>query len=98
MGSPVVFILKQDGTICFCIDYRKLQSVTVRDDYPLSRMDESIDALGSANGFKVMDGYSGYSQIKVDEEDEEKTTFTYHDGLHRYVRMPFVLKNIRATF
>jgi hypothetical protein len=82
----------------FCIYYRRLNTVTVRDSYPLARMDECIYSLGDARVFSTLDCNSGYRQIPVSPEDKEKTTFTSHEGLFRFLRLPFALKNTPATF
>ena len=97
-ASPVVIVAKKDGTFRFCVDYRKLNAVTLRDSYPLPRMDEYIDSLGEATVFTTLDCNSGYWQIEMDERDRDKTTFTSHAGLYRFMRMPFGLKNAPATF
>jgi hypothetical protein len=73
----------------FCIDYRMLNTVTVRDSYPLPRMDECIDSLGDASVFSTLDCNSGYWQITVSPDDKEKTTFTSHEDLFWFLRMPF---------
>jgi hypothetical protein len=70
----------------------------VRDSYPLPRMNECIDSLGDAPVFSTLDCNSGYWQIPVDPLDKEKTTFTSHEGLYQFRRMPFGLKNAPATF
>jgi hypothetical protein len=77
---------------------RKLNAITVRDSYPLPRMDECIDSLGDAKMFTTLDCNSGYWQITVRPEDREKTTFTFHEGLYRFLIMPFGLRNAPATF
>ena len=92
-ATPVVFVPKKDGTMRFCVDYRKLYAVTVRDSYPLPRMDECIDSLGDATVFTTLDCNSGYWQVEIAEEDRDKTTFASHCGLYRFLRMPFGLKN-----
>jgi hypothetical protein len=97
-ASPVVLAPKPDGSTRFCIDYRKLNAVTVRDSYPLPRMDECIDSLGDASVFSTLDCNSGYWQIPVDPMDMDKTTLTSHEGLNQFRRMPFGLKNSPATF
>ena len=97
-ASPVVLVPKKDGTLRFCVDYRKLNAATIRDSYPIPRMDECIDSLGEATVFTTLDCNSGYWQIPLAEEDKNKTTFTSHMGLFRYTRMPFGLKNAPATF
>jgi Reverse transcriptase (RNA-dependent DNA polymerase) len=75
-ASPIVLVAKPDGSTRFYVDYRKLNAITVRDSYPLPRMDECIDSLGGAKSFTTLDCNSGYWQIPVRPEDREKTTFT----------------------
>jgi len=96
--SPVVLVPKPDGTLRFCVDYRKLNAVTVRDTYPLPRMDECIDSLRDANIFTTLDCNSGYWQVPVSPGDRDKATFVCHSGLFRYRRMSFGLTNAPATF
>jgi transposase InsO family protein len=97
-ASPIVLVAKPDGSTRFCVDYRRLNAITVRDSYPLPRMDDCIDSLGDARVFSTLDCNSGYWQIPVRPEDREKTTFTSHDGLYWFLRMPFGLRNAPATF
>ena len=97
-ASPVVLVPKPDGSMRFCIDYRRLNALTVRDSYPLPRMEECIDSLGDATIFSTLDCNSGYWQIPVHPDDRAKTTFTSHEGLYRFLRMPFGLRNAPATF
>ena len=97
-ASPIVLVAKPDGSTRFCVDYRRLNAITVRDSYPLPRMDECIDSLGDAKIFTTLDCNSGYWQIPVRPEDREKTTFTSHEGLYWFLRMPFGLRNAPATF
>ena len=97
-ASPIVFVPKKDGELRFCIDYRKLNAMTVRDSYPIPRMDECIDSLGDATLFTTLDANSGYWQVEIDPADRDKTTFTSHFGLYRFLRMPFGLRNAPATF
>jgi hypothetical protein len=77
-ASPFVLLQKPDGSMRFCIDYRRLNALTVRDSYPLPRMDECIDSLGDARIFSTLDCNSGYWQIPVKPADRAKTTFTSH--------------------
>jgi hypothetical protein len=92
-ASPVVLVPKPDGSMLFCIDYRSFNTVTVRGSYPLPRMDKCIDSLGDARVFSTLDYNSGYWQIPVSPQGKEKTTFTSHEGLFQFLRMPFGLRN-----
>ena len=97
-ASPIVMVPKPDGSTRFCVDYRRLNAITVRDSYPLPRMDECIDSLGDARIFSTLDCNAGYWQIPVAKEDIPKTTFTSHEGIFWFLRMPFGLRNAPATF
>ena len=97
-ASPVVLVPKKDGKLRFCVDYRRLNAVTVKDSYPIPRMDECLDSLGEANVFTTLDCNSGYWQVPVASKDREKTAFVCHSGLFQYLRMPFGLTNAPATF
>ena len=97
-ASPVVLVGKKNGSLRFCVDYRRLNMKTVTDVYPLPRVADCIDLLGDARVFSTLDFNSGYWQIPVDHGDQDKTTFTTHCGTYRYKRIPFGLKNAPATF
>ena len=97
-ASPVVIVAKKDGSLRFCIDYRKLNDLTVKDSYPLPRIDECLDTLGHAKVFSTLDANSGYWQIPVANKDNPKTAFTCHAGCFQFCRMPFGLCNAPATF
>jgi Reverse transcriptase (RNA-dependent DNA polymerase) len=97
-SAPIVLIPKPDGSIRFCVDYRKLKDVSVNDSYALPRIDDCLDSLESARYFTTLDANSGYWQINVAPEDREKTAFTSHRGLLKFLRMPFGLKTAPATF
>ena len=97
-AAPVLFAPKKDGKLRFCIDYRKLNQASVKDSYPLPRMDECIDSLGTAKIFTTLDAYSGYWQVPIRQEDRPKTAFVCHAGTYQYKRMPFGLTNAPATF
>ncbi len=97
-SSPVVLVPKKDGTTRFCIDYRKLNSITKKDVYPLPRIDDIFDTLGGAKYFTSLDLASGYWQVSLDAESRVKFAFITHQGLHEFVRMPFGMCNAPATF
>jgi hypothetical protein len=97
-SSPVVIIKKKDGSPRFCVDYRMLNARTVKDVYPLPRIDDAVDRLAGARYFSTLDLISGYWQIEMDPQDAEKTAFTSPAGLFQFKRMPFGLCNAPATF
>jgi hypothetical protein len=81
-----------------CVDYRKLNLATRKDHFPLSFMDQMLERLAGKSFYCFFDGYSGYNQIVINPEDQEKTTFTCPFGTYAYRRMPFGLYNALATF
>ena len=97
-SSPVLMIRKPDGGIRFCIDYRKLNNITIKDSYPLPRIDDLLDVLGGAKYFSSMDIASEYWNVPMKEESIPKTAFTCKFGLYEWVVMPFGLTNAPAAF
>eukprot|EP00731_Ephydatia_muelleri_P004957 Em0002g1133a len=97
-ASPVVIATKKDGSLRFCVDYRKLNSITRKDAYPLPRIDDSLDALNGSKWFSTLDLICGYWQVEMDENDRQKTAFCTQEGLFEFKVMPFGLCNAPATF
>ena len=98
-SSPIVLVKKKDGTIRFCIDFRKLNDVTIKDSYPIPRIDTTLDALSGSKWFSTIDLKSGYWQVKMKPGDKPKTAFSIPGGGHwQFTKMPFGLCNAGATF
>ena len=97
-SSPIVMVKKKDGTYRFCVDYRKLNKVTIKDSHPLPRTDDTLDALSGSVYFTKVDLSSGYWQVAVHPHDREKTAFTTGDGLYHFNVMPMGLTNAPPTF
>ncbi|UYV68139.1 hypothetical protein LAZ67_5003162, partial [Cordylochernes scorpioides] len=95
---PVILVKKRDGKFRFCVDYRKLNEVTVKDVYPIPRIDDVMDILQGSKYFSAIDLRSGYWQVEIEEKDKEKTAFTTTHGLYEFNVMPFGLCNAPATF
>lgn len=97
-GFPVVLVKKKDGSVRFCVDYRALNAITVKDVYPLPRVDETLEALCGSRRFTSLDLHAGYWQLAVAPDDKVKTAFTTRRGLFQFTRMPFGLCNAPSTF
>jgi hypothetical protein len=95
-GCPAMFVSKKDGTLRMVVDYRPLNEVTVKNKYPLPRIDILFDQLSSAKVFSKIDLHLGYHQIKIREGDIPKTAFSTRYGLYEYTVMSFGLTNALA--
>ncbi|EQB62366.1 retrotransposon ty3-gypsy subclass [Vairimorpha apis BRL 01] len=96
--APIVMAKKKSGEYRLCVDYRRLNDITIKDAYPMPRVDDFFDALEGAAIFSRLDAKSGYHQIDMDPQDIEKTAFGTKEGLFEFVKMPFGLVNGPATF
>nr|GFC08587.1 putative reverse transcriptase domain-containing protein [Tanacetum cinerariifolium] len=97
-GAPVLFVKKKDGSFRMCIDYRELNKLTVKNCYPLSRIDDLFDQLQGSSIYSKIDLRSGYHQLRVWEEDIPKTAFRTHYVHYKFQVMSFGLTNVLAIF
>ncbi|XP_078246340.1 uncharacterized protein LOC144588102 [Pogona vitticeps] len=97
-SSPMVLVDKPDGSIRFCVDYRKLNRVTTPDAYPMPRLDNLIETIGGCRFISSLDLVKGYWQLRIDPRDQEKTAFCSPFGLYEFRVLSFGLRNAPATF
>jgi hypothetical protein len=97
-GAPTLFVDKNDGSRRMCVDYRSLNEVTIKNKYPLPRIEDLFDQMRGAKVFSKIDLRSGYHQLKIRMEDIPKTAFTSRYGLYEFTMMSFGLTNAPAYF
>ena len=96
--ANVILVKKANGKWRMCVDFTDLNKACLKDSFPLPRIDQLVDSTARHKLLTFMDAFSGYNQIKMDEEDQEKTAFITSQGLYCYKVMPFELKNVGATY
>ena len=96
--ANLVPVRKKNGEIRLCIDFRNLNWVSLKDNYPLPKMDHILQRVVGSQRMSMLDGFSGYNRIAVHPDDQEKTAFTTSWGTFMYAKMSFGLINAGATF
>lgn len=95
---PIVISLKEANQIRICVDFRCLNAVTIKDPFPIPFTNSILEEVAGHEMYSFMDGFSGYNQISIAEEDKLKTTFVVEASVYAYNRMPFGLCNAPTTF
>jgi hypothetical protein len=97
-ASPILLVKKKTGVYQMCVDYRRLNAVTIKNQYPLPLIDEQLDRLGGNHYFTTLDVASGFYQVPVEEDSIVKTAFVTPESHYEFLRMPFGLTNAPSVF
>ena len=97
-GYPILFVPKKNGKLRLCVDYRKLNDVTIKNRYPLPRIDEIMDCINGAQRYTKLDLQGAYNLVRIAQGEEWKTAFRTKMGLYEYLVMPMGLTNAPASF
>jgi hypothetical protein len=96
--ANLVLVRKKNGEIKLCVDFRNVNRSSLKENYPLPKMDHVLEKIVGANKMSMIDGFLGYNQIVVHQDDKEKMTFTTPWGTFMYDKIPFGLMNVGETF
>ena len=96
--ANLVIVRKKNGEIRLCVNFRKINKCSKKDNYPLPKMEHLLQRVSRASVMSFLDGFSGYNQVFVHPDDQEQTTFTTPWGTFMHIKMPFGLMNARDTF
>jgi len=97
-SSPVCMVRKKDGSYRYCVDYRRMNTVTIKDAFPVPDVNDALDSLRGAKYFATIDLLSGYWQLGMTQRAKERSAFCTRRGLYQVTRMPFGLSNAPAAF
>ena len=96
--SPIVVVPKKNGKLQVCVNLKKVNAATIRDNYPLPIIDHVLERVAGKEAYSFLDGFSGYNQVSIDPKDQHKIAFAMEWGIFAYRIMPFGLTNVLATF